>query len=203
MFAHRRADRNLDHLVGPGMIAAMPRPLDWVPFDYVFGRFRTRLEGLTDEEYLWAPAPGSWTVETTPDGHVRAHPPWPEPDPPPMTTIAWRMSHIGDVLGMDRNWEWLGRTPPPRRSDGDDDGDHPITAAGGIAYVTDRYDAWAALLGTLDDAELWRPLGPIARRYGDDLVIEFVLHVLDELIHHAAEVGVLRDLYRERSRLGS
>jgi hypothetical protein len=29
--------------------------------------------------------------------------------------------------------------------------------------------------------------------------VDLALHVLDELVHHAAEVGLLRDLYSHRS----
>jgi hypothetical protein len=31
--------------------------------------------------------------------------------------------------------------------------------------------------------------------YGDSERIGFVIHIMDELIHHTAEVGVMRDLY--------
>jgi hypothetical protein len=32
---------------------------------------------------------------------------------------------------------------------------------------------------------------------------DLALHILDELTHHAAEIGVLRDLYRQRDSLGN
>jgi hypothetical protein len=31
--------------------------------------------------------------------------------------------------------------------------------------------------------------------------VDLVLHVLDEVVHHGAEVGLLRDLYLRRDRL--
>ena len=40
-------------------------------------------------------------------------------------------------------------------------------------------------------------LGPYAESSKADLA----LHVLDEVIHHGAEVGLLRDLYAKRSSL--
>ncbi|MDX6241036.1 MAG: hypothetical protein QOG10_5860, partial [Kribbellaceae bacterium] len=55
---------------------------------------RPRLEGLTDEEYLWAPAEPSWTVHPGPDGKIVIDE-GPQPSPLPITTIAWRMVHIG------------------------------------------------------------------------------------------------------------
>jgi hypothetical protein len=101
------------------------------------------------------------------------------------------MAHIGDVLRGERNWRWLGRQPTLR----DADIDHSTSAAGGIAYVSDSYTAWSGLLGAVTGDELWRPLGPVAGPYADDPIVAFLLHILDELIHHAAEVGVMRDLY--------
>jgi hypothetical protein len=41
-------------------------------------------------------------------------------------------------------------------------------------------------------------LGPIARGYADSTRMAFILHIIDELIHHGAEVALLRDLYRAR-----
>jgi hypothetical protein len=36
--------------------------------DQVYGRLRQRLEGLSDDEYFWEPAPGCWTVRRDPSG---------------------------------------------------------------------------------------------------------------------------------------
>jgi hypothetical protein len=35
----------------------------WLPFDYVYQRLRDRLEGLTDDELRWEPAPGAFEGE--------------------------------------------------------------------------------------------------------------------------------------------
>ena len=35
----------------------------------------------------------------------------------------------------------------------------------------------------------------MAGPYAESERIGFVIHIMDELIHHAAEVGVIRDLY--------
>jgi hypothetical protein len=40
--------------------------------DVAFRRLRDRVEGLSDEEYLWEPAPGCWTVRPAGDGTWRA-----------------------------------------------------------------------------------------------------------------------------------
>ena len=74
--------------------------------------FRPRLDGLTDDEYLWEPVPGCWSLRrraeaTTPMaaglGDVVADFAYPEPKPAPFTTIAWRMGHMAiGVFGMPR-----------------------------------------------------------------------------------------------------
>ncbi len=52
---------------------------------------------------------------------------------------------------------------------------------------------------TLDGDRLWRELGPAWGPYGTDSLADLVLHILDEFIHHGAEVALLRDLYRARN----
>lgn len=44
----------------------------------------------------------------------------------------------------------------------------------------------------------WTGLG----LYAESDTVDLVLHALDEVIHHGAEVGLLRDLYANRSSLG-
>src|SRR3954469_17002908 len=36
--------------------------------DFAWGRLRARVQGLTDEEYIWEPFDGCWSVRTTGDG---------------------------------------------------------------------------------------------------------------------------------------
>ena len=70
-------------------------------------QLRPRLEGLTDEEYLWEPVANCWSVR--PRGHARTEMAagsgdlvidfaYPEPKPAPVTTIAWRIGHL--VVGV-------------------------------------------------------------------------------------------------------
>jgi ankyrin repeat protein len=47
----------------------------------------------------------------------------------------------------------------------------------------------------VDDAILWEKMGPIAGPYAEDTRLAFVLHIIDEYIHHGAEVALMRDLY--------
>ncbi len=169
-----------------------------VALDGLYDRFRSRVEGLTDDEYLWEPAPGCWSLEPLGDGRYRAHPQFPDLDPAPLTTIAWRMCHIGDFLRGERNWTWLGRDPVFR----DEAIEHPVTATGGIAYVEESREAWARLVRSLTEDEMWAPIGPTAGPYASSSRLGFGIHIVDEFIHHAAEVALMRDLYRVRENLG-
>ena len=54
---------------------------------------RQVLEGLTDEECLWAPSTESWTVRRDADGRWVADWSDPEPWPAPGTSLAWLQWH--------------------------------------------------------------------------------------------------------------
>ena len=155
---------------------------------------RPRLGGLSDDEYLWEPVDGCWTVRRTEDGRFLPDWDFPEPDPPPVTTIAWRLCHIaGPVLGMrvsnhfgDGSWdvtmvEWPG------------------TAEAALAAVDDAYDAWRTGIAGLDEEALGEPVGAVEGPYADRTYAALILHISREVIHHGAEVALLRDLYRARS----
>jgi len=157
--------------------------------DYVSQRLRERIAGLTDDEYFWQPVPDCWTVHPV-NGTVDGGPPF--PDEPPFTTIAWRLTHIVDFLQTERTATWFGLTPAP------DDGEPPIP--GTAAAATQAFDhavaVWRRRLIAVDDEQLCEKMGEIAGHYADSDRASFALHILDELIHHGAEVGVVRDLYR-------
>jgi hypothetical protein len=159
--------------------------------DEAFKRLRERIEGLTDEEYVWEPAPDCWTVHPAGDGTWRADGSALPPDPAPFTTIAWRLSHIIDLLRAQRNATWIGVSPvsaPERRG-------APGTAAAAAEWLDEAYDRFRRHVDAVDETTLSDPMGPIAGPYAQDSRTAFILHELDELIHHGAEVGVLRDLY--------
>lgn len=160
--------------------------------DYVHGRLTDRVEGTSDAEYLWEPVPGCWSVRPGEDGVFRAEKPEREPQPTPFTTIAWRLWHIGvDCLSgySDGFFEGLGRRDLLA-------GGFPDTAAGALAEVDKEWARFRAHVAALDDAGLARLLGPAAGPYAEDSYHALVLHALDEVIHHTAEIGVIRDLYR-------
>jgi hypothetical protein len=166
--------------------------------DYVYQRTRNRLAGLTDDEYFWEPVPGCCTIRRANSGEYRADDAS-EPDPPPFTTIAWRLWHLIENYGGRRNPEWLG---VEREPGGFERGDPaPATAAEAIAVLDRAHAFWRDLLHHVPEASWWEPLGPIAHEYAESDKAALVLHHLDEQIHHGAELGVMRDLYQHHRAL--
>jgi DinB family protein len=164
-------------------------------FDFVSERFRRRLAGLTDDELLWEPVAGCWTVRATADG-FRADDAVPPPEPAPVTTIAWRLAHIGDTLVRHP----LREAAFGRRAGRDVAPDHPHDAAGAVAYVDEAIRDWRFDLQSIKESRLLEPLGRRAGSFAKDPVVSFVLHVHTEFVHHTAEVALLRDLYRAQDR---
>ncbi len=143
---------------------------------------RPRLEGLTEHELLWEPVEGCWTVRAgRPEGI------WPTPDPAPVTTIAWRLAHLGRTLADRASAHFGDRTY---------DDSVPADLLG---YVDTAYAAWSAGIAAADQERFARPHqgppGSADERYPFWAV---VLHVNREVIHHGAEAALLRDLYRRR-----
>jgi hypothetical protein len=165
--------------------------------DEVWQRTRARLDGLTDEEYFWEPAPGCWTVRQRADGSWMADWPLPRPDPEPFTTIAWRLWHLIDMYGENRAPNWLD-VPKQGHPIGMDDpkGAPPANAANALALLARAHDRWEAHLAIVTEEGLAAPLGPIAGDYAERSRASYVLHMLDEFIHHGSEISLLRDLWR-------
>ena len=166
--------------------------------DEVWRRTRARLEGLSDEEYFWEPTPGCWTIRQRADGTWMADWPLPRPEPEPFTTIAWRLWHLIDMYGEDRAPQWLD---VPAQGDpigmDDPDAQPPSGAAAAIALLERAHDRWDAHLGLVTEDGLAEPVGPVAGpQYAERTRAAYVLHMLDEFIHHGAEIGLLRDLWR-------
>jgi len=158
-------------------------------------QFLPRVNGLTDEEYLWEPVPDSWSIRPDAEGIWRQDRVRPEPKPAPFTTIAWRLMHIADVLG---------RRASQHFGDGSFDlgaQSLPATAGGALAFVTEQHDRWIAGMMALGEEGLSRPCGPAEPLYPDAPIATLILHINREFLHHAAEVQLLRDLYLRREFL--
>ena len=168
-------------------------------FDFALDRLVTRLAGLTDDEYLWEPVPGAWnlrprgqarTVRAGGSGDVVVEFAFPAPDPAPVTTIAWRLAHvIVGVLGM-RNAAHFGGP-----STNYDDHEYAPTAKGALEQLDEQYDRWTAGVRALGEEGLAEPCGPSEGPWADAPKADLVLHIHREVIHHGAEIALLRDLY--------
>jgi hypothetical protein len=149
-------------------------------------QLRPRLEGLTDAEYFWCPVPNCWTVH--PDGGIDFE--YPEPEPAPFTTIAWRLAHvIVGVLAM-RNHSHFAGPPADYQS-----WPYATDAATALRQLDDVYEKWMAGVRALGHDELNRRCGPAEGPYAEYPFIALVLHINREMIHHGAEIACIRDLY--------
>ncbi|GAB2566516.1 DinB family protein [Kribbella endophytica] len=151
-------------------------------------QLRPRLVGLGDDEYFWEPVPDAWNLRPDGDRFVAdfAVPP---PEPAPVTTISWRIGHLVVVLLGMRAMPQFGGEPVDFASF-----PYAGTAAEALMQLDDAYAAWmdgVRRLGvdglTEDTATEGWP------------VVAIVLHVQRELLHHGAEIALLRDLYRAQS----
>jgi hypothetical protein len=168
-------------------------------FDYVWNRLAGRLAGMGDEEYFWEPVPGCWSLRQRHDGRWRLDGRGgggPAPDPAPFTTIAWRLGHLaGIAVGGFTSWRF-----GDRRLD-KDTLDCPSGVEGIAGFLDEQYRPWRDGLAGLGPQEWAAPLGSSWGQYAGTNTVDLALHVLDEVIHHSAEIGVLRDLYAQRAAL--
>ncbi len=162
--------------------------LDW----HWVNQARPRMEGLTDDEYFWEPVADCWNIRAAGDGTFTYDDVEPEPDPPPVTTIGWRLGHIaGPVLGF-RAGAHFGTGSTPQTFE------LPGTHDGMLALVDQMYADWMAGVRALDDDGVAAPCGPAEGPFSYYPFAALILHINREVIHHAAEVACLRDLYLHR-----
>jgi hypothetical protein len=164
-------------------------------------QLRPRLDGLTDEEYFWEPVPG-WNVRprgtsTAPvqggGGDFTIDWAWPPPEPAPVTTIAWRLGHIVVAVLGARNASHFGHEPVDYET-----WHYAGTAAEALAQLDTAYARWSEGVRGLGEEGLAEPCGPAEGPFADLPMAGLVLHINREVIHHGAEVSLLRDLYAHR-----
>jgi hypothetical protein len=159
---------------------------------------RPRLDGLTDEEYLWEPVPGCWTVRPDGAGGFAYDGYQQHPAPAPFTTLAWRIVHVATAMST--------RTSTFFADAGEADmfdlrhwpASIPGTAADGIAFLSTCYREWHDHIAALSAEELERPLGPKGAFFANEPMAALIVHINREVMHHGGEIGVVRDLYRLR-----
>lgn len=189
----------MDETVGIDWNAVLAEQTEW----HWNQQVRPRLRGLTDAEYLWEPVDGMWSIR--PRGHgvadeLGAGPvvfdfAYPEPQPAPVTTIAWRLWHvIVGVLGA-RTAAHFGGPPIDW-----DTAPYSLSAEETLATLDEHYRRWVDGVRGLGADGLGRHCGPAEGPFADYPLIALVLHVNREFIHHLAEVALLRDLYAVAGR---
>jgi hypothetical protein len=76
--------------------------------------------------------------------------------------------------------------------------DYPGHAAGALAQLDQAYAAWTAGVAGLGTEGLARACSPAEGPWAAAPMATLVLHINREVIHHGAEIALLRDLYRWR-----
>ena len=118
---------------------------------------------------------------------------YPEPQPAPVTTIAWRLGHILVGVLAARSASHFGG---PEASY--DSWDYAGTADQALAQLDREYARWRDGVAALGAEGMARPCGPAEGPYAEVPLAALVLHINREMIHHGAEIALLRDLYAHR-----
>ena len=171
------------------------RLVQWLEmWDYVIEVLTDRTKDLTDDEYLWEPAPTTWSVRPNPAGGrnlVEAEVWAPTGDPAPPRTIAWSTGHLGSGVAIRADWLVGSHTAKS------EDLDWPRAAAEGTRFMFDGLASWRNGLATMTDEDL-DTVGRSAYPGGLDPdlpLIDIVWWVTKELTWHAADIWYVRDLY--------
>jgi hypothetical protein len=166
-------------------------------------RLRPRLDGMTDDEYFWQPVPDCWTISrhgantasmSFGAGEFTMDFAEPAPDREPVTTIAWRLGHL--TVGLaETNGAHFGGSPASLstyRFAG--------TADQALRQLDDTYDLWIAGVRGLGGEGLARSQGPTQPpEFAGLPMARLILYTNVEVIHHGAEICLLRDLYLRSS----
>jgi hypothetical protein len=173
-------------------------------FDYVFARTRERVDGLSDHEYFWEPVPGCWTISRRGEslaplsvgvGDFTIDSAEEAVSPEPVTTIAWRLGHLLAVFGMPGTPHFDRPAGPPAELS------FPGTAAEALRRLDEGHDAWLADVRLLGADGLTRPQGALSPpQFADAPMARLIMYTHLEIIHHGAEICLLRDLYRAKLR---
>jgi hypothetical protein len=165
-------------------------------------RITRTLAGITDEEFFWEPVAGCWTVHRRSEQRAKSADgsgEWvldyemPEPQPAPVTTIAWRTVHIASV-----NYLYYDYAFGPATASFDLE--MPGSASAAVEWLRVSQEQLWTVLQRLADADLEEPR---LTNWGDLWPTERIWRTLiDEQVHHGAEISLLRDLFRNRDSLG-
>ena len=149
-----------------------------------------RLDGISPAEYLWEPVDGMWTVRAhNPDALVDLGSDR-DVDPAPVTTIGWRLWHLASDCFAIYTARFRGEPFE------DDDLAWTLDPTEAVRRLEVNWLDFRSVLADHDDwfDELGENFGPWHRH----CIADFAMHASNELVHHGAEIALLRDLYREQ-----
>ncbi len=122
----------------------------------------------------------------------------PQPDPPPLTTVAWRIGHVLVGCLAARSASHFGRAATDYES-----WTYAGCAREALAQLDEEYAVWCDGVRALGEEGLARPCGPAEGPFAEYPLAALVLHINREVIHHGAEICLLRDLYLHTHRKDS
>ena len=162
---------------------------------WAFLRARSIVDGLTDAEFFWEPVPGSWSVRPSPDvargwgtGAWRCEDDWPPPNPPPVTTLGWRLVHLAAWTEIYRSFAFEDGTESLLTME------VPGTAEDAVAWLAAAQDRFASAIADLGSRVFDEPR---PAHWGEQVRLSRLVGVIAfEHAHHGAEISLLRDLHR-------
>lgn len=160
--------------------------------DQTWAQVSASLAGLTQAEYLWEPALHCWTVFAGEDGAVIVDWSDDDPDPAPVTTIAWRMWHIA-VDCLDSYCSRLGDGTTGTGLTGQN---WVADSAEASELLTRAWTNFYDLVTGRAPQQFFEVLGESWGPYATSNLFDLVLHAQREVVHHGAEISLLRDLHR-------
>ncbi|HEY2312017.1 MAG TPA: DinB family protein [Streptosporangiaceae bacterium] len=164
---------------------------------------RRVLDGVSAEEFFWEPVGGCWTVHRRSQDRgvsvegsgewVLDHEPS-QPTPAPFTTMAWRTVHIAGMNYL--YWDYAFGSASLT---------FDLELPGDVAEATDwlfaSHEPIMDELAAITDADLDRI---VPANSGEQWPMHRVFAtVINEQVHHGAEISMLRDLYRCRDSLAT
>ena len=156
--------------------------------DDAYAVIRARVEGLTDAEFWWEPAPDCWTIRRKPNGMWAADYEVPDPEPAPLTTIGWRLVHVAECKLMYHEYAFgSGKLTWPEI-------DSARTPEAAIAQLEEGHALLVRDLQSMTNDTLEEPR---MTNWGEEWPTWKVFWtMIQHDNHHGGEIGALRDLYR-------
>ena len=164
---------------------------------------RRVLGGISADEFFWEPVSGCWTVHPRSESrgvNADGSGEWvidydpSQPQPAPFTTIAWRTLHLAGVNYL--YWDYAFGTASLTF-----DLELPGDPEEATDWLFASHEPVMDALSGLTDTDLDKL---VPTNWGEQWPLHQVIGTLiNEQVHHGAEISLLRDLYRYRGSLAS